>query len=89
MVLPQTDRPGALFVAERVRSAVAAAAVPHPASPISDRVTVSIGVGSQIPPPIAPSSARMLIEEADRHLYSAKRRGRNQVSYQDEVAKDA
>src|SRR6202453_322647 len=44
MVLPQTNRAGAVQVAERVRAAVAAAALPHTASPVCDRVTVSIGV---------------------------------------------
>ena len=84
MVLPQTDRAGALQVAERVRSSVAASALPHPASPVCGLVTVSIGVASKTPEPHGPTNARALIEEADRHLYLAKRLGRNQVSYQDE-----
>ncbi|MGB8539114.1 MAG: diguanylate cyclase [Acidobacteriaceae bacterium] len=84
IVLAQTNRAGAAQVAERVRSAVAAIALPHPASPICGWVTVSIGVGSTTPQPHGPTDARALIEEADRHLYLAKRLGRNQVSYQDE-----
>jgi len=84
IVLAQTNRAGAVQVAERVRSAVAAIALPHPASPICGWVTVSIGVGSTTPQPHGPTDARALIEEADRHLYLAKRLGRNQVSYQDE-----
>jgi diguanylate cyclase (GGDEF)-like protein len=86
MVLPQTDRLGAVQVAERVRSAVALIAIPHPASPVCERVTISIGLATQTPPPGASSGARSLIEEADRNLYLAKRRGRNQVGYQDEEA---
>jgi diguanylate cyclase (GGDEF)-like protein len=84
VVLPQTNRAGAVQVAERVRAAVAAAALPHPASPVCDRVTVSIGVASMTPPPQAPSDARILIQQADRQLYLAKKLGRNQVSYEDE-----
>jgi diguanylate cyclase (GGDEF)-like protein len=84
MVLPQTNRTGAVQVAERVRAAVTAAALPHPASPVWERVTVSIGVASMTPPPQAPSDARTLIQQADHHLYLAKKRGRNQVSYEDE-----
>ena len=84
MVLPQTNRAGAVQVAERVRAAVADAALPHPASPVCDRVTVSIGVASITPPPHALADARTLIQQADRHLYLAKRLGRNQVSYEDE-----
>jgi diguanylate cyclase (GGDEF)-like protein len=83
VALPQTDCLGALQVAERILSSVAAAAIPHAASPICDRVTISIGVATKTPAPGGPSDARALIEEADRHLYLAKRQGRNQVSYQD------
>jgi diguanylate cyclase (GGDEF)-like protein len=84
MVLPQTNHAGAMQVAERVRAAVAAAALPHPSSPVCDRVTVSIGVASITPPPQVPSDARALIQQADRHLYLAKKLGRNRVSYEDE-----
>jgi diguanylate cyclase (GGDEF)-like protein len=84
MVLPQTTAAGAVQVAERVRSALAAAAHPHASSPVSGQVTVSIGVASATPGPHGPVDARLLIEEADRRLYLAKRLGRNQVNYQDE-----
>jgi diguanylate cyclase (GGDEF)-like protein len=82
LVLPQTNAAGAVQVAERVRSAVAAVALPHPASPVCERVTVSIGVACATPQPHGPTDARALIEEADRHLYKAKQLGRNQVNYQ-------
>jgi diguanylate cyclase (GGDEF)-like protein len=83
IVLPNTERAGAVLVAERVRASVAGAARPHAASSVSDCVTVSIGVASRIPrrEDVGP---RALIEEADRNLYGAKRLGRNRVSYQDE-----
>jgi diguanylate cyclase (GGDEF)-like protein len=90
MVLPQTTRAGAVQVAERVRAAVAAALLPHAASPVCNRVTVSIGVACTTPQPKGPPDARTLIEEADRQLYLAKHRGRDQVSYQhEENAEDA
>jgi diguanylate cyclase (GGDEF)-like protein len=89
LVLPQTSRAGAVQVAERVRAAVATAVLPHGMSPVSDRVTVSIGVASTTPEPKGPADARTLIEEADRQLYLAKHRGRDRVSYQpDENAAD-
>jgi diguanylate cyclase (GGDEF)-like protein len=84
MVLPQTNCAGAVQVAERVRAAVAAAVLPHPASPVWDRITVSIGVASITPPAHAPSDAWTLVQQADRQLYLAKKLGRNQVSYEDE-----
>ena len=84
IVLPHTDRAGAVIVAERVRSAVAAAAIPHMASPVCDRVTLSIGVACRTPQPKDGADARTLIEEADRNLYLAKHRGRNQVIHQTE-----
>jgi diguanylate cyclase (GGDEF)-like protein len=84
VVLPNTDRIGALQVAERVRASVSGAARPHAASPVCDRVTLSIGVGCRIPQQVDAADPRTLIEEADRKLYTAKRLGRNRVSYQDE-----
>jgi diguanylate cyclase (GGDEF)-like protein len=84
MVLPQTDRAGAVQVAERARAAVAAAALPHTASPVCGRVTLSIGVACITPQPKGPTDARTLIEAADRHLYLAKHLGRNQVSYEEQ-----
>ncbi len=83
LVLPITNTVGAVQVAERVRSALAAAALPHRASPVCERVTVSIGVACATPQPHGPEDARALIEEADRHLYKAKQLGRNRVNYQD------
>jgi diguanylate cyclase (GGDEF)-like protein len=84
IVLPHTDCAGAVQVAERVRSAVAAAALSHAASPVCGQVTLSIGVACRAPQPKGAADSRTLIEEADRNLYLAKRRGRNQVSHRDE-----
>lgn len=85
MVLPQTNREGAVRVAERMRAAVASAALPHAASPVCGRVTVSIGVACVTPQPYDLTNARALIEAADQQLYLAKHLGRNQVSYEAEV----
>jgi diguanylate cyclase (GGDEF)-like protein len=84
VVLPNTNREGAVKVADRVRASVAATAPAHAASPVCYRVTLSIGVACRTPQREDSADARALIEEADRNLYAAKRLGRNRVSYQDE-----
>ena len=77
VVLPHTERGAAVAVAGRIMAAVASAAIPHPASPVCNRVTLSIGVACRIPKP--EDSQRSLVEEADRNLYLAKQGGRNAI----------
>ncbi len=78
IVLPFTDEPGALTVAERVRAAVMRLKIPHaPTAPIPT-MTVSIGVA--VSDGRARSSTKELYEAADQALYKAKRLGRNRIS---------
>jgi diguanylate cyclase (GGDEF)-like protein len=84
VVLPHTSLEGAVQRAERVRSAVEGAAIPHTASLVSDRVTLSIGVACMTPQPSDGTDLRIFVEEADRNLYLAKHRGRNRVGHQNE-----
>ena len=77
-VLPHTPRSRAAQLAEKVRLALTAAAIPHSASPVSGHVTLSIGVACRTPEPHGPNASG-LIEEADRNLYFAKHRGRDCV----------
>jgi diguanylate cyclase (GGDEF)-like protein len=78
VVLPTATESQAVVVAERLRSAVAAAdwrdlQLPEP-------VTVSIGVASTPGTAEDPSAGwRALFDAADLHLFSAKRSGRNRV----------
>ncbi len=81
VVLPRTRLEGALQVAERVRATVSAAGLAHPVSPLSDQITVSIGVASTVPQPEDPADGSGLVEEADRNLYRAKHAGRNRVGH--------
>ncbi|HTA67586.1 MAG TPA: diguanylate cyclase [Bryobacteraceae bacterium] len=83
LVLPHTDLTGAILVAERLCREVSGSAVPHAASPVSDRVTVSIGVATITPYAMDPVGANALVEQADRNLYLAKHHGRNRVSHPD------
>jgi diguanylate cyclase (GGDEF)-like protein len=72
LVLRDADTREALAAAERVRAAVEAAALPHPADP-RGVVTVSIGVAT------GKGDAPDLLSRADRALYVAKHSGRNAV----------
>jgi diguanylate cyclase (GGDEF)-like protein len=72
IVLPDTTAEEALAAAERVRTAVEAAALPHPAG-IRGVLTVSIGVAA------GHADYGSLLARADAALYAAKHGGRNCV----------
>jgi diguanylate cyclase (GGDEF)-like protein/PAS domain S-box-containing protein len=81
LLMPQTDRAGALSVAERVRKLVLDLAIPHEANPAPSLVTVSIGVATAWPrePENGPNSVNILLAAADTAMYQAKSGGRNRV----------
>ncbi|WP_029010314.1 diguanylate cyclase [Azospirillum halopraeferens] len=74
-LLPETDAEGAARVAEALRAAVEAAAIPHPDSPAAPCVTVSLGHATLVPEP--GRSPGRLLALADEYLYAAKKAGRN------------
>jgi diguanylate cyclase (GGDEF)-like protein len=76
-ILPETDWPGALLVAQRVQEQLAACAMPHAASPVAPTLTVSIGVACIVP--TQEGLAEELLLAADQCLYTAKRLGRNRI----------
>ena len=76
-VLPNTDAVGSKIVAERLRAAVEALAIPHAASPCARVVTITAGFASfrtfgDIP-------MDKLIAAADAALLRAKASGRNRI----------
>jgi len=78
VIMPGTDAPGALSLAEAVRAAVEAQGIPHNASAVSPVVTLS--VGSATIKAQRGSSAKALLAAADKALYQAKNEGRNRVA---------
>ncbi|MBF0146727.1 MAG: diguanylate cyclase [Magnetococcales bacterium] len=78
-ILPETGAEGAMAVAERMRVAVSDLGIPHVASTVAPRVTISLGVASVTPN--KNDLAQFLMEKADDALYLAKNRGRNQVVF--------
>jgi two-component system, sensor histidine kinase LadS len=80
IVLPGTDRDGAALMAERLRDAVQALAIPHAPSAPFPVVTISAGVGSMFPREGLTSDD--VLAGADAALYTAKRQGRNRVACQ-------
>ena len=62
-------------IAERIVSEVAALTIPHATSIERDRVSVSVGAATQIPP--VTTSYDAIVRLADSALYGAKRQGRD------------
>jgi diguanylate cyclase (GGDEF)-like protein len=76
ILLPNTERLGAIAVAEQIQEALRKLALPHQASRIQSTVTVSIGIATAIP--TLADTPQKLIQKADQALYQAKEQGRNQ-----------
>jgi len=78
MVFPQTDLAGALSACERVRKEIEKTIFEFEDKKL--RITLSIGVATLNPAEVSPRSAGVLIGFADRAMYLAKSRGKNQVA---------
>jgi len=79
VILSNIDREAAVKLAERMRENVAKLKLEHNFSAVADVVTISVGVTSLIPDKnTAPS---IIIKRADKALYMAKDKGRNNVQY--------
>jgi len=82
-LLPSTDGPGALVVAENMRRAIEEGGIAH-VDGIGGRVTVSVGIAIWLPHEAG--DGPHLIQCADRALYQSKKLGRNRVTtYQDSM----
>lgn len=76
LILPETERAGAVMIAERIRSSVELLGVIHESSPLG-HVTVSVGVAWAIPNPEV--TKEDLLKDCDAALYRSKHLGRNSV----------
>jgi diguanylate cyclase (GGDEF)-like protein len=85
VILPATEAAGAHMVAERMRLCVAQLEIPHAGSSAAAHVTLSLGVATMNAGDASPES---LLQAADRALYQAKRRGRNQVALAQAVVQE-
>ena len=79
VLLPLSDRSAALAVAEGLRAACEALAIPHPASEVGPVVTISLGLAACVPSD--DQGPDQLMAEADAALYRAKDEGRNRVEF--------
>ena len=77
IILPNTDASGALQVARRIRHYLAALKLSHESSPVSERITLSIGVATKIPN--LKETPVTLVQSADDALYQAKAEGRDRL----------
>ena len=74
VLVPETGIDGAQVLGNRIRETVWSCNLPHPASEVADRVTVSIGAAT------APANRwEEVVQRADQALYQAKAHGRNRV----------
>ncbi len=75
ILLPNTTVEGARFVADQIQQSIAALQIPHPRSPTSSIVTLSMGIACMIPS--SEDNPEQLIAATDQALYAAKAKGRN------------
>ncbi|MCE9681875.1 diguanylate cyclase [Halomonas alkalisoli] len=78
ILVPRTGQAGATVLAERIHALLTEHGIAFGASPVADRVTVSIGVASLLP--VRHRSPQALIQQADEGLYAAKKEGRNKTA---------
>jgi len=81
IILPSTQKEGALYIAKKICQTVNALQIPHEASYVSNHVSLSIGASTIFPE--GKINPKILIEAADKGLYLAKNQGRDRAVFSD------
>lgn len=80
VILPETNKTGAIILAERIRKTVEGMAIPHAESQTADHVTISLGIVA-ISSSMDLETPDQVVAMADAALYYAKKRGRNRYEF--------
>jgi diguanylate cyclase (GGDEF)-like protein len=82
VILPRTEESAAIDVSEKLLSAVRELDLPGSKDQPLGQISISIGIGvypTDMPPVVAGPQWESLLENADRAVYEAKNRGRDQA----------
>ncbi len=84
VIMPNVDLAGAEIVANRIQDELELKNIKHEFSSGRGRITVSIGIATIIP--VNNLNLKVLIDQADKNMYLAKKKGRNQIVTSDEIS---
>lgn len=81
VILPNTNKPGSIAVAEKIRSRLKRVSLRSDSREIP--VTFSMGIATY---PQCAASKELLIEKSDRALYESKNRGKNKITHYEDIS---